>query len=86
MSVTILSSKGQVILPKLIRESGGLKPGTRFSVEETAEGILLRPLKHFPVTRHQDVFGCLRPRGNAKTIEEMNAGVLAEAMRRHAHS
>ena len=84
MSATTLSSKGQVILPKNIRNAHRLKSGMRFEVEDTAEGILLRPLKPFAPTRHEDVFGCLRYDGKAKTIWDMNTEVLSEARRRHA--
>lgn len=84
MSATTLSSKGQVILPRAVREARRLKPGARFAVEDTAEGILLRPLKPFAPTRFEDVRGCLRYRGKPKSIAEMNAGILAEAKRRHA--
>lgn len=37
----------------------------------------------FPATRPEDVFGSLRYAGKPKTIEEMDAGILAEARRRH---
>lgn len=36
----------------------------------------------FPATTHKDVLRCLEYRGRAKTIEEMDASVLAEARRR----
>ncbi len=35
----------------------------------------------FPVTRPEDVFGCLRYNGPPKSIEEMDAAVLEEAER-----
>ena len=84
MHTTTLSSKGQVILPKTVRDARRLQSGTRFAVKDTPEGILLRPLKPFKPTRFADVRGCLRHAGKPKTIADMNAGVLAEAKRRHA--
>ena len=45
METTLLSSKGQVIIPKPIRESHHWRPGTRFIVEDTPAGILLRVKK-----------------------------------------
>jgi AbrB family looped-hinge helix DNA binding protein len=82
---TILSTKGQVILPKAVREHLHWAPGTRLSVEHTAEGVLLRPKNAgFPSTRPEDVFGCLASPGSAKTIEDMDAGIAAELKRRHA--
>jgi AbrB family looped-hinge helix DNA binding protein len=83
-STTIVSTKGQVILPKAIRERRRWEAGTRLVVEETAEGVLLRPARHFPETKPEEVYGSLAFKGKPKTIEEMNAGILAEARRRHA--
>ena len=84
MSVTTLSSKGQVILPKAVRVTHGLRSGARFKVEDTPDGILLRPLRTFAPSRFDDVRGSLRHRGKPVSIEAMHAGVLAEAKRRHA--
>ena len=56
----------------------------RLIVEETAEGVLLKPAPAFAPTRPDDVFGILPYKGEPKTLEEMEAGVLAEARRRHA--
>ena len=38
---TMVSTKGQVILPKAIREKLKWKPGTELNVEETPNGVLL---------------------------------------------
>jgi AbrB family looped-hinge helix DNA binding protein len=84
MATTKLSTKGQVILPKPIRDAHGWRAGTQFSVEEAPGGILLRPLKPFPPTRPEDVYGCLRYRGKPKTIEEMDAGIARMVRERHA--
>jgi AbrB family looped-hinge helix DNA binding protein len=82
METTKLSSKGQIVLPRSIRNARNLQPGTEFSVEETAEGILLRPLKPFARTSTDQVFGSLRYAGKAKTVAQMHEAVLAEARRR----
>jgi len=81
---TTVSTKGQVILPKAIRQRREWDAGTRLLVEETPEGVLLRPAPAFAETRPQDVFALLPHSGKPKTLEEMDAGVLAEARRRHA--
>lgn len=81
---TTLSTKGQVILPSAIRQRREWRAGTRLTVEETADGVLLKPAPAFSETRPQDVFGMLPHKGEPKTLEEMDAGVLAEARRRHA--
>lgn len=43
METTRLSTKGQIVLPRSIRVSREWGPGTKFTIEETGEGILLRP-------------------------------------------
>jgi len=59
---TTLSSKGQVVLPLSVRQNRKWEPGTRLIVEETEQGVLLRPAKPFPPTKFEDVFGCLQYR------------------------
>jgi hypothetical protein len=46
--------------------------------------VLLKPAPSFARTRPEDVFALLPHRGRPKTLDEMDAGVLAEARRRHA--
>lgn len=81
---TTVSTKGQVILPSAIRQRREWRAGTRLTVEETTDGVLLKPAPVFAPTRPEDVFGALRYTGKPKSIAEMDAGVLAEARRRHA--
>ena len=47
------------------------------------EGVLLKRAPAFAATRPEEVFGVLTYRGKPKTLEEMDASVLAEARRRH---
>jgi AbrB family looped-hinge helix DNA binding protein len=78
-----VSTKGQVILPKALRERLRWGPGTRLTMEPVKDGVLLRAAPLFAATRPEDVFGCLGHSGPAHTVEEMNAAVLAEAKRRN---
>ncbi len=81
---TTVSTKGQVILPKAIRQALHWEAGTRLLVESTQDGVLLKPVRAFAETRPEDVFGCLESDGAPKSLAQMEAGVLAEAKRRHA--
>jgi len=80
---TTLSTKGQVILPKAIRDRHHWSAGTRLLVEDTKDGVLLRAAPIFPPTLPEDVFGSLRYTGEPKSLEQMDAGIAAEARRRH---
>ncbi|RWO93388.1 AbrB family transcriptional regulator [Mesorhizobium sp.] len=80
--VTTVSTKGQVTLPSAIRKRREWDAGTRLLVEDTPEGVLLKPAPVFAETRPEDVFGSLPHRDRPKTVEEMDAGVLAAARRR----
>jgi hypothetical protein len=46
--------------------------------------VLLKPEPAFAPTRPKDVFGSLPHEGSAKTLADMEAGIAAEAGRRHA--
>jgi AbrB family looped-hinge helix DNA binding protein len=83
METTRLSTKGQIVLPKNIRASRAWGPGTEFTVEETSDGVLLRAARPFPETDLEEVAGCLRYKGKAKTVAQMNAAIAREVVRRH---
>ena len=82
--ITTVSTKGQVILPKAIRQALRWDAGMRLVVENTPEGVLLKPVPAFAETSPEEVFGRLACSGRPKSVAEMEAGVLAEARRRHA--
>lgn len=81
METTTLSSKGQIIIPKALRDSHHWQPGTKFLIEETAIGLVLRPASCFPSSNARDGLGCAGYTGPAKSVEEMNQGV-DEVLRR----
>ena len=81
--VTRLSTKGQVILPKNIRDSRSWTPGTEFTIEKSGDGILLRPAGRFPAVSLDEVAGCLRYEQKPKSLAEMRDAVSREVMARH---
>ena len=83
MQTTRLSTKGQIILPKTIRTSRAWGPGTEFTVEETRDGVLLKPAGRFPETTLDQVAGCLRSTRKSKTPPQMGAAIRREVIRRH---
>ena len=84
MHTSRLSTKGQIIVPKSIRDEHAWTPGTELAFEETSDGILLRPISAFPPSTIEQVLGCLKYTGKPKSIAEMDKAVAKEARRRHA--
>jgi AbrB family looped-hinge helix DNA binding protein len=73
MATATLTSKGQVTIPKKIRDKLGLKPGDKIDFEVDENGKLQVMTKKYSIA---DMAGMLyRPGQKAKSIEEMNEGV-----------
>jgi AbrB family looped-hinge helix DNA binding protein len=83
MKTTRISSKGQVVLPKSLRESQEWESGTELAVETKEGGVFLRRLQPLPETSIEDVFGCLKYKGKPKSIREMDRAIAKETRRRH---
>jgi AbrB family looped-hinge helix DNA binding protein len=75
MTTTVLSSKGQVIIPKPVRVAHHWNAGDRLLVEDTPDGVLLRPVALFKRTTLEDLKKCLDWKGSAKTLEEMEEAI-----------
>lgn len=84
METTILSSKGQVILPAAIRSANHWQAGVQFAVENTADGVLLRPIKSVPATTLDEVIGCTGYKGKPHSLEDMDKAITSEVRSRHA--
>lgn len=79
MQTTQLSSKGQVIIPKAIRDSHHWSPGLELEVTETEDGLLLTPKASFSASDLEEVAGCLDYKGQAKTPQQIEAAMQAAA-------
>lgn len=75
MGTTKLSSKGQVIIPKVVRNNHKWDTGLELMVIDTGDGILLRPKAPFPGTSLGDVAGMLKDRIQPKTDREIQSAV-----------
>jgi AbrB family looped-hinge helix DNA binding protein len=83
---TKLSTKGQIAIPKAIRAARRWKAGMEFVVQETNEGVLLKPKKE-PKRKGKtltidDLVGIMNYKGPRRSIREMDEGVMREA-RKH---
>ena len=84
MVTTKVSSKGQIVIPKQVRDARGWQEGTELIVEDTPAGVLLKPKRVFKRTTIDEIAGCLAGsyKGPRRSIEEMDAAIEAEAVRR----
>ena len=78
METTKLSSKGQIIVPKSVREAHHWQSGQEFIVVDIEKGVLLKPKPVFEPTSIEDIVNRPPYRGKPKTIEQMNAAINRE--------
>ncbi|GAB3501504.1 hypothetical protein GCM10027399_28910 [Curvibacter fontanus] len=76
MSITTLSSKGRLVIPKVIRQTARLVPGAQLSVTYEDGEIRLRPLSTQSTTSLNEVAGCLaRPRRKRLNEQETRTAI-----------
>lgn len=82
MEITRLSSKGQMVVPKSVRDALKLAPGTELVVEPGRDCFVVRrkPSTTIPRTTIDQVFGILKYDGPPVSLEDMEQGIH-EAMR-----
>lgn len=78
-----LSSKGQLVIPKAVRQSANLAPGDVLSVCYVDGEIRLRPVTVVAPTSLDEVAGCLaqpgrKPLGQAQTQAAIKARLKAQ--------
>ncbi len=54
---TLVSERGQIVIPKKIRETIHLNKGDELEIEVRGETIVLRPLRRFKAKKWQDYAG-----------------------------
>jgi len=79
MTKTKLSNKGQIVIPKQVRAARGWEPGLEFVIEDTGDGIKLRPIKTHKETTIQEILGCVNYKGPRKSLKEMEAAIAEGA-------
>lgn len=70
METVKLSSKGQIVIPKEIRETQHLAVGTEFFVSCVEREIRLTPAPVFPKTKVGDGLGMLARKGGRRLSDE----------------
>jgi AbrB family looped-hinge helix DNA binding protein len=74
-----LSTKGQLIIPKEIRDRHGWGPGVELEIEERGDSVVVRRTVDVPDTTLEELVGCAGYRGPAHSLEEMEAGIARRA-------
>ena len=82
MEKTKLSNKGQIVIPKQVRTAHGWEPGLEFVVEDTGDGIKLKPIKPYKKTTIQEILGCVNYKGPRKSLKEMEAAIAEGARKK----
>lgn len=81
-ATTRFSTKGQLIIPKDIRERHGWHAGTELVVEDRGGEVILRSAASVPETTLDDLVGCTGYRGPRRSLEDMEAAIARGALER----
>ena len=68
----VISTKGQVVIPKRLRDQWGLTTGSRVKIESTAVGIQITPLATRNTRQVLKGLGISGYKGSPISIEDMN--------------
>ena len=85
MEIVTLSSKGQLVIPKAVRDDAHVTAGCRLEVRYVEGEIRLRPLLERPVSSLAQVAGCLyQPERKLLSEADTKAAIRAKLKARHA--
>ena len=76
---TRLSTKGQLIIPKEIRDRYGWEPGVELEIEDQGDHVVVRRVESLPETRLEDLVGCAGYRGPRRSLDEMEEAIAKGA-------
>lgn len=83
MTVTRISSKGQVVIPKALRVAHAWEEGTELLVVDMGDGLLLKPVRDFPEAALDEVAGCLHTHRARVSLEAMDKAIIKAVRERH---
>lgn len=81
---TTVSTKGQVVLPKAVRDALRLRPGSRLIVEQKEDGVFLRAQPVATATKVEDVAGMLAWGGPPASVKDMDDAIAEHIRDQHA--
>ncbi len=82
-----MSSKGQIVVPKAVRDAHGWREGTELEFVERGDGVLVQPVRQFDerfprISTEEFLASRIRLDRPFPTDEEIEETLLAEAARR----
>lgn len=84
MALATMTTKGQLTLPKEIRQRLGLQPGDKVEITlDRSGGALLRPRQNSGI---EHLFGMLPNKGVSLTVEEMHEATVDAVVEKHQRS
>jgi AbrB family looped-hinge helix DNA binding protein len=77
MTAVAFSSKGQLVIPKALRDAKGFAAGVKVEIVDHPDGVLLKSIAPRETRPIGELSGILAPlySGPALSIEEMNDGL-----------
>ena len=84
METVTLSSKGQLVIPKAVRDDARVVAGSQFEVRYLDGEIRLRPLLPQGTTHLDEVAGCLAKPGRQRLSDaQVKSSIRAKLKARH---
>lgn len=80
---TRLSTKGQLVIPKEVRERHGWQPGVELEIEDRESYVIVHAAGEVPETTLDELIGCAGYEGPPRSLGEMEAGIAEGARRSH---
>jgi AbrB family looped-hinge helix DNA binding protein len=74
-----LSTKGQLIIPKEIRQRHGWRAGTQLEIEDRDEYVVVRRAAAVAETTLDDLLGCTGYDGPRRSLADMEAAITKGA-------
>ena len=84
MAGVSVTTKGQVTIPKRVRDALGITPGSKVEFDVDGGGARLKVVKKHVGARLEDGPGILRYKGDRIPIEQMHGGVVMKKASKRA--
>ena len=86
METVKVSSKGQIVIPKSLRDEFAIVPGTQFVISAEGDEIRLRPAPSVKRTRAIDGLGLLARKGRRRMRDEETRAAIGALLAKRDRS